>query len=236
MSRHLAWAELTCPCGVVLQIHARDHLHVTGEPDVREAIKRGELHTYPCTACGAQVRLDRLLAYTDFDRWHWFAVFPDSARAQWRGAVDFASQSFAATVEQRAAPLVQSWAPRFRASMRAIFGLDSLREKLLAFDAGVDDRLLEALKLEVLRWFQLPWNERAALWFERLDVERDLIVLAWSERAAASGERAPPTRQLAVPADAYRRLALDGELARQRPELFASIAVDARLVLGSAPC
>lgn len=46
-------------------------------------------------------------------------------------------------------PLVRSWAPGF--TIRAAFGLDQLREKLVAHQAGLDDRVLEAYKLDLLR-------------------------------------------------------------------------------------
>jgi CpXC protein len=225
-------AELTCVCGERLQIVAADSLHVTNVPAIREAIKRGEFHVFPCSACGANVRLEKLLAYTDFERWHWFAVFPDQTRSAWTGAVDFAERSFSATVEQRAAPVVQSWAPRFRASMRAIFGLDSLREKLLAFDAGIDDRILELLKLQLIRWYQLSWKEGSSLWFERVD-ESDQLWFAWSP---FTGSGAPPPQQLVVSMDEVRRMSVDGEIRQRAPELFASIAVDSRLMLRSHAC
>ncbi|HWN67831.1 MAG TPA: CpXC domain-containing protein [Haliangium sp.] len=219
-------AKLGCPCGHELTVNAADSLHVTNLPEVREAIKQGTFHVFPCPSCGARVRLDKLLAYTDFDRSHWFAVFPDRARAQWSDAVAFAHQSFRETMEERSAPLVKSWVPRFRASMRAIFGLDSLRDKLLAFDAGLDDRTLEALKLDVVRWYDLPWQEGSQLWFERVDGEQ--LVFAWIRTADPS---APP-QAVGAPLDAYRRLALDAATPERAPALFDSIAVDMRLVRG----
>ncbi len=193
---------------------------------MREAIKAGTFHVFPCPSCGARVRLDKLLAYTDFERSHWFAVFPDRARARWSDAVAFARQSFTETMEERSAPLVKSWVPRFRASMRAIFGLDSLRDKLLAFDAGLDDRALEALKLELVRWYDLRWQEGSRLWFERLDGEQ--LVFAWIPAA----DPAAPPQALGAPLDAYRRIALDATTRERVPALFDSIAVDVRLVRG----
>jgi CpXC protein len=232
---HVEPVELICPCGAVQHVNAADNLHVTDAPAIREAIKLGGFHVFPCPSCGARVRLERLLAYTDFERWHWFAVFPDRARQRWTGAVAFAEQSFADTVAERSAPLVQSWAPRFRPGMRAIFGLESLREKLLAFDAGLDDRVLETLKLQLIRWYALPWREHSALLFDRIDNidDKEQLVFAWSP---TTGIAAPPPQGITVPLDVYRRLCLDAEVRQLAPALFTSIAVDARLVLPSPSC
>lgn len=224
-------AEVTCArCGTVMTVQAADSLHVTNLPSVREAALRGELHLFDCTGCQAKVRLEKLLAYTDFERKHWFAVFPDKARRKWQEAVDFAEQSFAATMEERAPPLVQSWAPTFRKSMRAIFGLDSLRDKLTAYDAGLDDRVLELVKLEAVRIFDLPWHEGAALWFLRChDAQLEFAY------CPASGPNASEPQPVTLPLELYQRRALDPAVRELAPELFASIAVDLRLVLRSNP-
>ena len=50
---------------------------------------------------------------------------------------------------ERCPPIVRSWAPGF--TIRTVFGIDRLREKLVAHAAGIDDRVLEAFKLELLR-------------------------------------------------------------------------------------
>lgn len=52
-------------------------------------------------------------------------------------------------LEIAAPAFVREWAPRFE--RRLVFGLASLRDKLLCADHGLDDRALEALKWLVLR-------------------------------------------------------------------------------------
>lgn len=209
---------------------AADSLHITNLPEVREKIVAGEFHVFGCPSCGARVQLDKLLAYTDFERWQWFTVFPEGALADWQGAVEFAESSFHATVEDRSAPLVKTWSPKLRAQQRAIFGIQALREKLLLIDAGLDDRTIEALKLQILEWYDLRYQPDAHLWFAR--VEDDQLVFAW---AAASGPSAAPPVLIGVPRAMYQQLVFDRDGARaMAPVLLDSIAVDFRIACKTA--
>jgi hypothetical protein len=220
VSEHLA-----CPCGHTFEVTAADGLHVTDDPDLRAAIVGGDVRVYPCPSCGARVQLDALTGYTDLERGHWFVVFPESALADWRGAVAFADDSFRSVIEVRSAPIVKTWAPRLRRGLRAVFGLDALRDKLLALDAGLDDRLVEQVKLDVVRWLEL--SPTGVVRFER--IEDDQLVFAWVH---GRGPAAVPAQPLPVPLDVYQRLVTgaDGERPRA-PELFDTIAVDYRVAL-----
>lgn len=228
-------AELRCSCGATFEVMAADSLHVTNIPEVRASIVRGEFHVFRCPSCDARVQLDKLLAYTDFDRWQWFTVFPEQALDMWQDAVQFAERSFVATVEERSAPLVKTWSPKFRPHMRAIFGVQALREKLLIMDAGLDDRTIEALKLQLLDWYALPYVDGAHLWFSRR--EDDQLVFAWATHTGpgAAGPGAAPPVLLAIPLAAYQRLVVDREEARAlAPLLVETIAVDFRIARAAA--
>jgi hypothetical protein len=224
-------ARLSCACGTEFEVMAADSLHITNLPEVRSRIVAGDFHVFGCPSCGARVQLDKLLAYTDFERWQWFTVFPERALADWQGAVQFAESSFHATVEDRSAPLVKTWSPKLREQLRAIFGIQALREKLLLIDAGLDDRTIEALKLQILAWYDLPYQPDSHLWFAR--VEDDQLVFAW---AAASGPSAAPPVLIGVPRTMYQQLVFDRDGARaMAPVLLDSIAVDFRIARNTAP-
>jgi hypothetical protein len=223
-------AQLSCACGTEFEVMAADSLHITNLPEVRQKIVAGDFHVFGCPSCGARVQLDKLLAYTDFERWQWFTVFPERALADWQGAVQFAESSFHATVEDRSAPLVKTWSPRLREQLRAVFGIQALREKLLVIDAGLDDRTIEALKLQILVWYDLPYQPDSHLWFTRVD--DDQLVFAW---AAASGPSATPPVLIGVPRTMYQQLVFDRDGARaMAPVLLDSIAVDFRIARKAA--
>ena len=92
--------------------------------------------------------------------------------------------------------------------------------------AGLDDRTLEVLKLDLVRLYDLPWQGGSQLWFERMDGEQ--LEFAWIRTA----DPAVPPQVVGAPLDAYRRLALDAATRERAPALFDSIAVDLRLVRG----
>lgn len=126
-----------------------DAVHVSTRRELRDAILAGVFHRFMCPRCGGSTTVEKVFAYTDFDRFHWFVVVPGAALPSvddWRR---FADETFAATMLSHCPPLVRDhWAPRMQ--RRVVFGLAALREKLIAADAGLDDRALEAMKLGVL--------------------------------------------------------------------------------------
>lgn len=114
-----------------------------------QAILDGTFQRWPCEACGRAFRADGPLIYLDFDAKLWIGVFPAELEARWWAYEDEPRAAFERNMQERCPPLVRAWAPGFE--IRAVFGLDRLREKLLAHAAGLDDRVLEAYKLGLVR-------------------------------------------------------------------------------------
>ncbi|MCB9543886.1 MAG: CpXC domain-containing protein [Myxococcales bacterium] len=126
-----------------------DAVHVSTRRELRDAILAGELHRFMCPRCGGSTTVEKLFAYTDFDRFHWFVVVPGAELPFVDDWERFAEETFAATMRSHCPPMVRDeWAPRMQ--RRVVFGLAALREKLMAADAGLDDRVLEGMKLGVL--------------------------------------------------------------------------------------
>jgi hypothetical protein len=115
----------------------------------RQAILDGSFQRVSCAACGNTFRADGPLIYIDFDAKLWLGVLPMAWEVAWWDHEDEPRGAFERYMIERCPPLVRSWAPGF--AVRAVFGLDQLREKLVAHDAGIDDRVLEAYKLDLLR-------------------------------------------------------------------------------------
>jgi hypothetical protein len=115
----------------------------------RQAIIDGTFQRLTCAACGTAFRADGPLIYLDFDAKLWIGVFPAPWEAAWWDHEDEPQGAFQRYMIDNCPPLVRSWAPGF--AVRAVFGLENLREKLIAHAAGIDDRVLEAYKLDLLR-------------------------------------------------------------------------------------
>jgi hypothetical protein len=117
-------------------------MHITRLPEQRAAILRGDLQRAQCAACGVGFRYEAQSIYTDFSRYEYVAVEPPQGgdwralRAHHIGVFDRTFQMGPAV----ASDLAGGVCPRL------VFGLGALREKLLCWDAGLDDRVLELCK------------------------------------------------------------------------------------------
>lgn len=130
-----------CPsCDTPFEVHLLEGLHITRLPAQRQAILDGTFHVFRCPSCGDPTVVEAPAIYTDFDRHHYVAV---EVEGDWREARRRHQKAF-----DDAFTLGPPMAEELGRSMtcRLVFGYRALREKLLCFDHGVDDRVLEALK------------------------------------------------------------------------------------------
>lgn len=226
-------AKVACAaCAHVHDADVAESLHISTRPDVRDDILAGRFHRFRCPACAAWTTIEKLLAYTDFARHHWFTVVPTVELpflAQWR---EFAESSFRATMIERGPVMVRDeMAPRML--RRLVFGLASLREKLVTLDNGLDDRVLEVLKLELLRERGVYPDPRLAC--HLIEVSSDTLVFELAQPGAPPVS-APVIDRLSVARADYDALAAgDAELAGRWPELWGDIAVDWRALFIAPP-
>ena len=158
-------AGLACPaCGGGVETPIAKGVHASRAPQTRAAILDGTLHRMQCTHCAAAIVIDAELLYTDFARGHWVQVGAAADLARWptieRDALAGFQRWLTAT-----SPAIAPEAARF--TVRVVLGLDELRERLLLWDAGLDDALVECAKHVALR--QQPAIRGAG---HRLRVER----------------------------------------------------------------
>jgi len=139
-------AGLACPaCGGGVETPIAKGVHASRAPQTRAAILDGTLHRMQCTHCAAAIVIDAELLYTDFARGHWVQVGAAADLARWptieRDALAGFQRWLTAT-----SPAIAPEAARF--TVRVVLGLDELRERLLLWDAGLDDALVECAKLK----------------------------------------------------------------------------------------
>lgn len=143
-------STIDCPCGERYLVEVANGLHISARPDVRQQILDGTFHRFHCPNCGATTQVDVLLAFTDFPKRQWFTIAPSAALPHRKRYIELANQGFAQTMQAPTAPpLVKQWSGEM--TRRLMFGLAALREKLTTFDAGLDDRAIELLKIQLLR-------------------------------------------------------------------------------------
>lgn len=142
--------DLVCPsCDTVLRRAVCVSLNGNRVPAVIDEIRAGRFQRFPCDGCGQVVVADGPLIYTDFERRHWVGCFPRTTEGAWRLLEHQSAESFRRAMIDHAAPIIRAEADGYH--IRTVFGLPALAEKILILDHGLDDVVLEILKLEVLR-------------------------------------------------------------------------------------
>ncbi len=224
MSNFVPWMVTCASCGLAQEAEVADSIHASSRPDMRRSILEGSFHRFLCAQCGVFTTIERVLAYTDFERSHWFVVVPRDEFRLAREWVDFEARSFEATMVKGCPPWVAAeLAPRM--VRRVVFGLASLREKLFAFDQGIDDRVLEILKWDVRLTYGLPFDVDSELFLDSVDAD------FWTFTFRGGPTQPGLAGRVKVPAGRYLQLASADDLRTRWPEFFQNSAVDQRVML-----
>lgn len=117
-------------------------LNVERLPEARQQILDGQFHCFTCPSCQKLMRIEKDFLYVDFARKTFISVKAQGQRHLWEDASKELDHGLA-----RVPTRVLSQASRHT---RVVYGLSELREKLVAQDAGVDDREVELLKILVV--------------------------------------------------------------------------------------
>lgn len=122
-------------------------LHGPRVPEVLAAIAAGTFQCFTCHGCGLEYRADGPLLYVDFERRRWIGVFPQDLETRWAVLEHQPLDSFPRSMIDLAPDFLRHEAGGF--TIRSVFGLPALAEKIRLLDAGHDDRVVEAAKLAV---------------------------------------------------------------------------------------
>jgi len=141
---------VNCPgCGALVTMDAVGSVNADRRPDYRDAIIGNVFQEVECGECGETFRLQPEFNYLDAGRGQWIASLPaDRLRAHL--AVEDESKALFDRSYGPDAPAAAQAVGR-TLDMRVTFGWPALREKLVARAAGLDDTVLEMLKLDLLR-------------------------------------------------------------------------------------
>lgn len=144
--------RVACPkCKQVGPFTQHHSVNATRDPATKARLLSGELTRFTCAACGATANVAHPLLYNDMTASWMVYLVPgdDAAREKFRE-------------ENQALPGLDPAAVR----TRMVWDFNGLRDKVMAIDAGLDDRLLEVTKL-VLK-LQNKELQAARLLFESL--------------------------------------------------------------------
>jgi hypothetical protein len=178
---------------------------------VRDDVLARKLHYVDCP-CGARLHVRAAFEYTDLDRKQFVLVLPPDELAAWQAHEQVLRDTMRQAFELGTS-MVSDLVRDTRG--RVVFAQDELREKLVIWSAGLDDGLVEVLKIEA---FALDPSLAAPE--SRLLVEAivdDRLDCVWFERAADTR----PVRRIEIPASWLHRAEADrASLSTRFPELF----------------
>ena len=117
--------------------------------DLRVAILDGSFQSKVCPSCSASFRVDPEFTYLDLKRGQYIGVWPVAKRGDWRALAKQTQDAFDAAFGKGAPAAAKAIAGGVEP--RIVFGWPALAEKILAKQAGLDDRTLELAKLVVAR-------------------------------------------------------------------------------------
>lgn len=114
-----------------------DCLNIQRTPQARQQVLERTLHKLESAGC----HVEKAFMYLDLPRGQAFLVQPPRERFRYREA--------SAALERMLAVLPEAMRAQAQ-QVRVVFGLEELREKLVAADAGLDDRAVELMKVAVM--------------------------------------------------------------------------------------
>jgi len=196
--------SLPCPgCGTAVTYELVQSINVDRRPELRDAILDGGFQLMECPSCATRFRVEPEFVYMDMGRSQYIGVWPASRRREWQECAAKTRAVFDDALGKNAPGAARKIGAKLE--VRAVFGWPALVEKLLARQAGIDDRTLEAAKLAVMRTQEeTPVPGRLEL---RMIAENDGDpVLAWLGSHDDSDDAPPPVmrvpRQLITDIDA----------------------------------
>lgn len=219
---------LPCPsCGTPLAYELVHSVNADRRPDLRDAILDGSFQLQTCPSCGTAFRCEPEFTYLDQQRGQYIGVWPASRRHEWQACAAKTREVFDHSLGANAPREARELGDKL--AVRTVFGWAALVEKLLARDAGIDDRTLEAAKLAVMRTQEetpLPGQLELRL----IGAEGRDPLLAWVGAGAGEAPRAlkvPRTLIDAIEAEPERWQALresvaEGDVVDFQRELLAS--------------
>ncbi len=175
--------EMTCRCGARVTVFCVDAINVERQPQLRELVLSRRLHVFRCAACDGSILVDRPLLYIDLVRRELYGVHPIDERAHERAHGEELVATWSIALGDRASAAARATFDGDGFHVRLCYGLEELREKIVAHEAGLRDLALEATKLVTMAELaaQLEPHAVVALRFDGLTADGKLVLLA--ERA-----------------------------------------------------
>lgn len=147
--------RVTCSCGTPVEVVVADSLNAGRHPHLKQAILDRTLHAFTCGVCGQRFVIEKDLLFFDFGRKQFFCMYPRGERAREAACSAEVKRAYQRWMGEQAPQFIIADGRDFL--VRACFGYEELREKIVIDDAGLADLVVEALKIDILNadpWFR----------------------------------------------------------------------------------
>ncbi len=188
--------NLVCPnCQALITMDAVGSVNADRRPDLRQAILDDKFQDTTCGACGESFRLQPEFNFFDAGRRQWIAAMQAPRVTQYLTIEDEVSELFASSYGGRAPAAARVVGETL--DVRLTFGWPALREKLILREHGLDDRIIELIKLDLLRNLpEAPLDLGTEM--RLLRVADDVLPFLWIESATEA-----PVEEVVLPRAAY---------------------------------
>ena len=133
--------QVKCACSHSFPYHIALGINVERSPKFRQQILDGTFHTAKCPSCNTVSTVETSFSYTDPKRKLIIQVKPRKQFSEWKAASDILAQKVKRIPEKNKVK---------NPTLRVVFGLAELREKLICQDIRLSDSILELIKTVLL--------------------------------------------------------------------------------------
>jgi hypothetical protein len=193
-------------CGAAIEATTFESINPTRHAFLQDQLLARSLLLRSCASCGASHQhFDRLI-WTDLPGKLCACVLQEAERPRWAELEREALGALSVPLRTEGPPAVRRWGAEV--VIRLVFGLEELREKVVCRQAGLDDRVVEYLKVTLMDRARgvVPVLDSC----DRTDAD---LCFRFLDRDVS----------MTVPRDRYRHAAgRTAELAAELPGLFAA--------------
>ncbi len=132
-------------CGAVRTVKVVESANPERHPPFLDELLGRTLHRFRCDECGHVDVLEDPLLWTDARVGLVAGMLPPSQRPAWAELEVAVATGLATPVRDEGPVFVRQWGAEVE--IRVVFGLEELREKVVAAHAGIDDRAVELCKV-----------------------------------------------------------------------------------------
>lgn len=159
----------------------------------RTQVLEGTFMRFDCVGCKRPFIVEMDLLYTDFDGRLLIDVFSRARRDEAARCEALVDETYETVFVREPPATVRAVLGEF--TRRIVFGYEELREKVVCFSAGLDDRILEAVKLmlkqadrSLVQRLSLQAVDDESLWLARVGVQGPLLRVPKEVYAEAAGD------------------------------------------------